>query len=333
MKNIFLCLFCCLMFPHWLFARDFKPALVIQGLKHDQSFNEQALVGAERFKKEFGVPYLEAQAMNDAQNLQALRSVSRRGATIVVAVGNTHAPWIARVAKEFPKVRYVLIDATAKGSAPNLRSILFREQEAAFLAGIAATLKSQSGKIGFIGGQEIPPVMAWGCGYIQGARYAKNSVQVIQNMVANTAVGFRDPARGAEIARSQFDRGVDVVFAAANLTTTGVLRQAYDSKKLAIGVDSNQNGLFPGYVLTSLLKRVDGVIYDVWKAEMMHEPWVAGVATFGLKENALDLAIDKHNSVVFDLPLQKRIQQAREKIIAGTIKVVDYRENYACPVK
>ncbi|MBV8048590.1 MAG: BMP family ABC transporter substrate-binding protein [Paludibacterium sp.] len=314
-------------------SKSFVPAIVYQGDRHDQGFNEQAFSGAEQFKKEYGISYIEAQASNDAQQLQALRSAARRGATFVVAVTNTFAPWIAQVAKEFPRVKFVLTDATAKGRAANLKSIMFREQEVAFLAGMAAAFKSKSNTIGYIGGNAIPPILAWGCGYAQGARYAKPQIKIIQNMVANTSVGFSDPARGAEIARSQFDRGVDVVFTAANLTNFGVLRQVKDSGKLGIGVDSNQNGLFPGAVLTSAIKKVGNLVYDEWKAAKNEAPWQSGVTTAGLKENVLDLAIDQHNRAVFDQDLERRVMQARADIVAGKIKVIDYRTDNRCPVK
>lgn len=312
-------------------AEKFLPGLVIQGMKHDKSFNEMALAGAARFKQDFGIPYIEAQAMNNAQNLQALRAVARRGATMVIAVGNTHAPWIPVVAREFPKVKFVLIDATIKGG-DNIESIRFREQEGSFLAGMVAAIKSKTDTIGFIGGQAIPAVLAWGCGYVQGARYAKPQVKVVQNMVSNTPLGFTDPARGAELARSQFDRGVDVVFAAANLTTLGVLQQARDAGKLGIGVDSNQNYLQPGAVLTSVLKRVDNVVYDTWTAGKDGR-WKPGVRTLGLKEQALDLAIDQHNRDLMTTEIVERINTARTAIIAGTLQVEDYRSHQRCSVK
>lgn len=312
-------------------AEKFVPGLVIQGMKHDKSFNEMALAGAERFRRDFGVPYIEAQAMNNAQNLQALRAVARRGATMVVAVGNTHAPWIPVVAREFPRVRFVLIDSTTEGGR-NIESIRFREQEGSFLAGMAAALKSKTHTIGFIGGQGIPAVLAWGCGYVQGARHVDKKIRVIENMVSNTALGFSDPARGAELARSQFNRGADVVFAAANLTTLGVLQQARDAGKLGIGVDSNQNYLQPGSVLTSVLKRVDNVVYDTWKSGMQGQ-WKPGVRTLGLRERALDWAIDQHNRALIPVEMERRINAARDEIVAGRIRVADYRAQHRCPVR
>ncbi|WP_293234987.1 BMP family ABC transporter substrate-binding protein [Paludibacterium sp.] len=315
------------------YAADFLPAVVYQGEKHDQAFNEQVFMMADQFKKEHGIAYLEARSANDAQPLQALRAVARRGANFIVAVAYTYAPTIAQAAKEFPQAKFVLVDAAANGSAPNLKSIMFREQEVAFLAGMAAALKSKTNTIGYIGGTAVPPIMAFGCGYAQGARHINSKIKIIQNMVANTSAGFLDPARGAEITRTQFDRGADVVFGAAHLTTLGILRQAKDSKKLAIGVDSNMNGLFPGTVLTSAMKMAGNIVYSEWTAALRGAPWHAGITTVGLEENVLGLAIDKHNRAVFDPALERRINQARTDIISGKIKVVDYRENNRCPVK
>jgi basic membrane protein A len=315
---------------HAASAQNFLPALVFNGLKQDGGFNQLAQQGAERFKQEFGIDHVEAQGMNDAQYQQALRAVARRGATLVVVLGNPLAPWVTQVAREYPQVRFVLIDAVAHGN--NVRSIRFRDQEGAFLVGMAAALKSQTHTIGFIGGRALPTVLAFGCGYVQGARLVDPNVRVIQNMVADTERGFNDPARGVELARSQFDRGVDVVFSAAMFTSLGVLQHARDAGKYSIGVDSNQNGRHPGSVLTSMVKRIDNVVYDTLKAGKLGV-WQPGVSIQGLKEGAVDWTLDQHNRALISPAMEQRINAARDDIIAGRLKVVDYRSRNRCPVK
>ncbi|WP_246542743.1 BMP family lipoprotein [Paludibacterium yongneupense] len=309
-------------------AREFLPALVYGGNKYDKGFNEMAFVGAERFKKDFAARYLEVQTTNDTQKEQSLRAMARR-ADMVIAVGVSFTPAVEIVAREFPRTRFVMIDAAARGA--NVASVLFREQEGAFLVGMAAAMKSRSGSVGFIGGMGLPLIRSFACGYVQGARFVDGKIRVIQNMAWDTQIGFSDPARGAELARSQFDRGADVIFSAANLTTLGVLQQARDSGKLAIGVDSNQNGLYPGTVLTSMVKRVDNAVYAAMKSGK-EKGWKAGATSFGLKEGGVDWALDAHNRALITPEMEARINAARDGIVAGRLKVVDYRSRNACPV-
>jgi basic membrane protein A len=319
---------CALLLTMSSAAAEFLPALVTRGSRHDKGFTEMAFNGAERFRKDYGQRYLNVETTTDAQQEQALRAMARRGADMVIAVG-AFAPAVRTVARDFPRVRFVLIDAQAEGA--NVESIAFREQEGSFLVGMAAAMKSRSRSIGFIGGMGLPMIHAFGCGYVQGARHVDAGIKVVQNMVWDTAVGFRDPARGAELARSQFDRGVDVVFPAAHLTTLGVLRQAKDSGKFAIGVDDNQNPLYPGTMLTSMVKRVDNAVYAAMKAGR-DGSWRPGVRTLGLKEGGVDWALDRYNRALITPAMETRINTARRDIIAGRLKVVDYRTHNRCPL-
>ena len=241
-------------------AKDFTPAVVYdQAGKYDKSFNEAAFNGAERFKKEFKISYREGTIASEAQKEQLLRNLARKDADLVVSVGFSFTQAVETVAKEFPKVKFTIIDSVAKG--PNVQSIVFKEQEGSFLVGMAAAMASKSGKVGFIGGMDVPLIRAFGCGYVQGVKYVNKKDEVIQNMTGTTPQAFNDPARGTELAKSQFDRGVDVVFAAAGGTGLGVLQAAKTAGKYSVGVDSNQNHLYPGSVLTSMVKRVDNAVY------------------------------------------------------------------------
>lgn len=311
-------------------ARDFAPAVLYDHAgKFDKSFNQAAYTGAERFKKEFKINYREGQIASDAQKEQLLRNMARKGADPIVAVGFVFTQAVEKVAKEFPHVRFTIIDSVAKG--PNIQSVLFKEQEGAFLVGIAAALASKTKYVGFIGGIGIPLINAFGCGYAQGVKYADNKVNIIQNMVGTTPQAFNDPARGTELAKSQFDRGVDVVFAAAGGTGLGILKEAKVAHRLSIGVDNNQNALYPGSVLTSMVKRVDNVVYTTFRSAQIGE-WKPGLHVLGLKEQGIDWALDQYNRPLISVEMERKINTAKRDIIDGKIKVIDYRANNNCPV-
>ena len=313
------------------FAKDFTPAVIYdQAGKYDKSFNEAAFNGAERFKKDFKISYREGTIASEAQKEQLLRNLARKDADLIVSVGFSFTQAVETVAKEFPKVKFTIIDSVAKG--PNVQSIVFKEQEGSFLVGMAAAMSSKTGKVGFIGGMDVPLIRAFGCGYVQGAKYANKKAEVIQNMTGTTPQAFNDPARGTELAKSQFDRGVDVVFAAAGGTGLGVLQAAKSANKLSIGVDSNQNHLYPGFVLTSMVKRVDNAVYDTFKSAK-DGSWKPEVKVMGLKEGGVDWALDSNNRKLISAGMEKKIDMARKDIINGKLAVVDYRSNNSCPVK
>jgi basic membrane protein A len=299
------------------------------GGKFDKSFNQSAFEGAERFKKETGIKYIEVQASSDTQAEQVMRCLARKKIDLIAAVGFSQTQAVQKVAKEFPNVRFVLIDSVAKGN--NVNSILFREEEGSYLAGVAAAMASKSKKIGFVGGMDIPLIRAFACGYGQGAKSVDPKVEVIQNMVGTTAAAWNDPAKGGALARAQFDRGVDVVFAVAGGSGLGTLQTAKEKGKLGIGVDSNQNYLHPGNMLTSMVKRVDLAIYDSF-TQVKNGTWKAGVTHRGLKEGGVDWVLDKDNRKVVTPAIEKRVNEAKTNIINGKIKVVDYRVANSCPV-
>ena len=274
-------------------AQDFTPALIFDmGGKFDKSFNEAAYTGAERFKEETGIAYLEFEVTNESQRDQALRRMARRGANVVVAVGFSFATPLEQIATEFPDTKFVIIDAVVE--QPNVQSVVFKEHEGSFLVGMAAAMASETGKVGFVGGMDIPLIRNFAHGYQQGVKHVSPDAEVFVNMTGTTPAAWNDPAKGAELAQSQFDRGADVVYAAAGGTGLGVLQAAADSGKLSIGVDSNQNYLHPGSVLTSMLKRVDVAVYNAFK-DAMEGDLKAGVQNLGLAEEGVGYALDEHN--------------------------------------
>ena len=311
-------------------AADPKLAIVYDaGGKFDKSFNQSAYEGAERFKKETNISFLEAQASSDTQAEQMLRSFARKKLDLVAAVGFSQTQAVQKVSKEFPNVHFVLIDSIATG--PNVSSVLFREEEGSYLVGVAAAMASKSNKIGFIGGMDIPLIRNFSCGYAQGAKATNPQIENLSNMVGTTSAAWNNPAKGGELARAQFDRGVDVVFAVAGGSGMGTLQTAKEKGKLAIGVDSNQNYLHPGTMLTSMVKHVDLAIYDSFMS-MKNGTWKAGVTYKGLKEGGVDWVVDKDNRSVVSPAMEKKVNEAKSNIINGKVKVIDYRAAGTCPV-
>ena len=258
-----------------------------------------------------------------------MRGLARKKVDLIAAIGFSQTQAVQKVAREFPNVRFVLIDSVAQGA--NIESVMFKEQEGSYLVGVAAAMASKSKKLGFVGGMDIPLIRAFACGYSQGAKAQAPKAEIVQNMVGTTAAAWNDPAKGGELARAQFARGVDVVFAVAGGSGMGTLQAAKEQGKLAIGVDSNQNYLHPGTMLTSMVKRVDVAVYDSFMG-VKNGTWKSGVHYKGLKEGGVDWVLDKDNRKVVSPEIEKRVNAVRTDIINGKIKVIDYRAGSSCPV-
>ncbi len=304
-------------------AKDFLPAIVYDfGGKFDRSFNQSASEGAEKFKRDTGIAFREFEITNAAQREQIMAQSAKRGANIIVAVGFTQASAVEKVAKQFPNVKFTIIDAVV--DLPNVQSINFREQESSFLCGMAAALASKTGKIGFVGGMDIPLIRKFALGYVEGAHYVNPGIEVFQNMTGTTPAAWGDPTKGAELAKSQFGRGADVVFHAAGATGIGVMQAAADAGKLSIGCDSNQDYLHPGSVLTSAVKRVDVAVYKAFE-DAKNGTWQPGQLVLGLAENGVDYSFDEHNRTVLTPAMKQRLDQARADIVSGKLKVSEYK--------
>ncbi|MGM9514089.1 BMP family lipoprotein [Roseateles sp. DB2] len=304
-------------------AQAQQPAVIFDmGGKFDKSFNEAAYRGIERWKAETGKNYLEFEISNDTQRAQAIRRMAERGASPIISVGFAQASALQQVAKDFPKTKFVIIDE--KVNMPNVQAVVFKEHEGSFLIGALAALTSKSGKVGFVGGMDIPLIRKFQCGYEQGAKAANPKIDIQANMTGTTATAWNDPTRGGELAKAQFAKGVDVVFAAAGGTGVGVYQAAKDAGKLAIGVDSNQNHLQPGTMLSSMVKRVDVAVYNVLKE------WQPGIKILGLAENGVEYAVDQHNAKLISPQIKAKVEAYKADIIAGKIKVADYMADNAC---
>ncbi|WP_457423520.1 BMP family lipoprotein [Roseateles sp. P5_E7] len=304
-------------------AQAQQPAVIFDmGGKFDKSFNQAGYQGAEQWKKESGKTYLEFEISNDTQRVQAIRRMAEKGASPIISIGFAQASALQQVAKEFPKTQFAIIDA--KVDLPNVQSLLFKEHEGSYVVGAMAALVSKTGKVGFVGGMDIPLIRKFQCGYEQGAKATNAKIEVFSNMTGTTSTAWNDPTRGGELAKSQFAKGSDVVFAAAGGTGVGVYQAAKDAGKLAIGVDSNQNHIQPGTMLTSMVKRVDVAVYNVLKA------WKPGVSVLGLKEGGVDYAADENNAKLLNPTLKAKVDAVKADIISGKIKVADYMADNAC---
>jgi basic membrane protein A len=305
-----------------------KPAIVYaNGGKFDKSFNEGVSNGAKKFSEETKIVVADFEPSNETQFEQALRRFAQRGQDPIIAVGFSQAVALEKVAKEFPNTHFTIIDSVVK--LPNVQSVVFREHEGSFLVGMLAAMASKTGKVGFVGGMDIPLVRKFQCGYEQGVKYANPNAELISNMTGTTPAAWNDPGRGAELAKGQFDRGVDVVYSAAGSTGIGILQATKDRGKLGIGVDSNQNYLHPGTMLTSMLKRVDVAAYNSFKA-MQGGTWKGDVQVLGLKEGGVDWALDQYNEKLITPAMKAKVDAAKADIISGKITVVDYMSNNTC---
>ena len=311
-------------------AADIKPAVIYDmGGKFDKSFNEGVYNGVKKFTDETGIDVMEFEVTNETQREQAMRRMAERGATVILGVGFAQADAISKVAAEYPDKQFSIIDVSWL-DAPNLRQYSFKEHEGSYLVGVAAALASETGKVGFVGGMDIPLIRKFACGYVGGVKAANGNADVYQNMTGTTPSAWNDPGKGAELAKSQIDRGADVVYHAAGGTGLGVIQAAADAGKLAIGVDSNQNGLAPGSVLTSMLKRVDVAAYETFK-DAMEGKFTSGLQALGIAEGGVDWALDENNASLITADIKAAVEKARKDILSGAVTVHNYESTSSCP--
>lgn len=310
-------------------AADFKPAVAYDSAgKFDKSFNQAVFQnGATKFTADTKIAVRDFVPSNDAQREQGLARLARGGYNPIVAVGFMYGSALEKIAKKYPETQFVIIDSVV--DLPNVKSLLFKEHEGSFLVGVLAALKSENKKVGFVGGMDIPLIRKFACGYEQGAKYISKDIEVFQNMTGSTNAAWSDPARGAELTKSQFTKGVDVVFAAAGGTGVGVYQAAKDGGKYAIGVDSNQNHLHPGVMLTSMVKLVGLATYDIFKKAEAGQ-FSAGIDVRGLKEKGVDWALDEYNRALVTPEMEAEINSVKAKIVAGEIVVHDYMADNSC---
>jgi len=304
-----------------------EPAIIFDlGGKFDKSFNEAAFNGAEKWAKETGGTYKELEMQDEAQREQALRRLAEAGANPVVMTGFAFGDVLNKVAPDFPDTKFAIVDMVV--DQPNVKSVVFNEHEGSYLVGMLAAMASKSGTVGFIGGMDIPLIRKFGCGYAQGVKAVNPDATVVLNMTGTTPSAWNDPVKGAELAKGQKAQGADVIYAAAGGTGVGVLQAAADEGILSIGVDSNQNYMHPGQVLTSMLKRVDNAVYEAFKEGTDLK---AGINVMGLANDGVGYAMDENNASLVTPEMQAKVDEAAAKIKSGELAVHDYMSDNTCP--
>jgi basic membrane protein A len=306
-----------------------EPALIYDlGGKFDKSFNEAAYGGAERWKTETGGTYKELEMQSEAQREQALRRLAETGANPIIMTGFAFGDVLNKVAPDYPDVKFGIIDMVV--DQPNVQSVVFTEEQGSYLAGVMAAMTSKTDTVGFIGGMDIPLIHKFECGYAQGFKSVKPDGKVLINYTGTTPAAWNDPVKGGELAKAQKSQGADVIYAAAGGTGIGVLQAAADEGILSIGVDSNQNHLHPGKVLTSMVKRVDNAVFDAFTAGTELQP---GVKVMDLAADGVGVAVDDNNKDLVTAEIQAAVDDAAAKIKSGELAVHDYMADNTCPVQ
>ena len=304
-----------------------EPALIYDlGGKFDKSFNEAAFGGAKRWADETGGSFLEIEMQSEAQREQALRRFAESGANPIVMTGFAFGDVLSQVAPDYPDTKFAIVDMVVE--QPNVRSVIFNEHEGSYLVGMLAAMASETDTVGFVGGMDIPLIRKFACGYAQGVKAMSPDATIIANMTGTTPAAWSDPVRGSELTQAQISQGADVVYAAAGGTGVGVLQTAADEDILSIGVDSNQNYLHPGKVLTSMMKRVDNAVYEAFTAGTDLE---TGIHVMGLANGGVGYALDEYNEELITDEMKAAVEEASAKIAAGELVVHDYMSDESCP--
>jgi basic membrane protein A and related proteins len=307
-----------------------KIGLVLdKGGKDDKSFNAAAFKGASDAARDFGIELKTIESPDDSAYEPAIRTLAERGFGLIITVGFAQADALKKISPLFPKTHFAIVDSFV--DVPNVASLLFSEHEGSFLVGYIAGLKTKTNTVGFVGGMDVDLIKRFELGYREGVIHANPKAKTISNYVGVTSDAWMNPTKGKELALAQIGQGADVVYTAAGATNMGVFDAVEEKNKLAIGVDSNQNWVKPGFVLTSMLKRVDLAVYEIIKAEKEGR-FVWGNKYFGLADKGVDYALDQYNDKLIPEDMRQKIEKVRGDILSGKIKVSDYYETKKlCP--
>jgi len=290
------------------------------GGKDDRSFNASAWEGVKRAAKDFPIVLRDVEPGDPTSVEPAIRAFAERNYDLVIGVGFEQMPVVERVAKDYPNVNFVIIDGVI--NLPNVACLVFKEHQGSYLVGMIAAMKSQTGKIGFIGGMDIDLIHKFEKGYEEGARAANPNVEVFANYVGVTPAAWNNPGQGKELAIAQIGKGADVIFTAAGNSGLGAFDAAEQQNKFVIGVDSNQNWVKPGHVLTSMVKRIDNAVYQIVK-DRVSGRFTAGVHVYGLENEGVGYAVDQYNEKLIPPDVIAKVEEAKQKIISGQIQVTD----------
>jgi len=302
------------------------------GGRGDKSFNDGAYAGADSATKLLNANIRFIEPGEGADREAGLRLLAAEGMDLVIGVGFIFTDDLATLAREYPSVSFAGIDyALATDSAgnvipppPNIAALKFREEEGSYLVGALAALVGNTKKVGFVGGMDIPLIHKFEAGYRAGVKKVCPDCQVIAQYAGVTPDAFKNPGKGKELALSQYQQGVEVIFHASGSTGQGVFEAARATRKLAIGVDSDQNDEAPGHVLTSMVKGVNAVTFDAIQ-RVQSNTFKGGIYSFGLKEGGVGYIYDDRNRALIPDSVRARVEQLKEEIIAGRIKVPSAR--------
>src|SRR5215216_1990905 len=290
------------------------------GGKDDKSFNAAAWEGVKRAAQDFPIQLRDVEPGDPTSIEPSMRAFAERDYDLIIGVGFAQAPIMQDVAHDYPNLKFAIIDGVI--DRDNVASLIFKEHEGSFLVGMIAGRVTKTNKIGFVGGIDIPLIHKFEKGYEEGARYANPKVQIFDNYVGVNDSAWNNPGKGKELAKAQIERGADVIFQAAGNSGLGVFDAAEETRNLAIGVDSNQNWVKPGFILTSMIKRVDVAVYNAVK-ETIDGRFKGGIHLFGLENDGVGYSLDEHNRSLIPTSVIDEIERAKKEIIAGHIKVTD----------
>ena len=297
------------------------------GGKDDRSFNAAAWQGVQRAAKDFPIVLRDIEPGTPNAIEPAMRAFAERGFDLIIGVGFAQAPIMEQVAKDYPNIQFAIIDGVSE--LPNVASLVFKEHEGSYLVGMLAAKTSKTGTIGFLGGMDIGLIHRFAKGYEEGAQAVNPNIRVVQNYVGVTDGAWNNPGKGKELSLAQIQKGADVIFTAAGNSGLGAFdaveqqgKQNGRATHFVIGVDSNQNMVKPGFVLTSMVKRVDNVVYNIVQ-DVVNGRFSPGLHVFGLDKDGVGYAMDEFNRDLITPEMIEHAEAAKKKIIAGEIKVTD----------
>ncbi len=302
------------------------------GGRGDKSFNDGAYAGAERAARELGARVRFVEPGEGSDREAGLRLLAAEGMDLVIGIGFIFSDDLTQLAREYPQTAFAGVDFAlaldAQGAVvpppPNLAALKFREEQGSFLVGALAALVGGSTRIGFVGGMDSPLIHKFEAGYRAGARHVVPQCEVIAQYAGVTPDAFRNPGRGKELALSQYQQGVNVIYQASGSTGLGVFEAAREKQKLVIGVDADQWGEAPGHVLTSMVKRVDNAVFDCVR-RVRERSFAGGIQWFGLAEGGVGWVDDEHNRALVPESARQRLSELAADIVAGRIVVPSTR--------
>jgi len=259
------------------------------GGRGDKSFNDSAYRGLERARREFSIYYEYIEPGEGADRESALRLLATRDFELILGIGFMFSSDITTIAGEFPDRMFACVDYAVREDVPippNLAALKFKEEEGAFLIGALAGMMTKTDKVGFVGGMDIPLINKFEAGYRFGVKKVNPRARVLVGYAGVTGEAFKNPAKGKELAYSQYGQGADIIFHASGSTGLGVFEAAREKDRWAIGVDADQYREAPRNILTSMVKRVDLAVYQTIK-DVLENNFKGGITAFGLKNDGV----------------------------------------------